>query len=202
MSSESTSSSSSADLDNTMVEPEPSLAPVIPSPQISSSQEVCKTEEFYPTDFSYPMAVCYEYLTLRDNWIGVLPCQWQSSYALRVPISPNYFQKALYGNKNEEKPQLAVMHSEEINLLCEKDQIEGATLFHKLIDLGPKVRSILESGRKSFEYSTDPIEERGRRYCQYLICIETCICEALNAFSAWMKGSVFISVGKFPLQCL
>lgn len=153
----------------------------------------------YPVDFTYPMAVCYEFLTLRDNWMGVLPCQW-TSVQFPIDIPGCYFTDRLYSTKsypNGQKPLLAILHSEEVDQQMPKDQMKGARKFAKLIKIGSKVRSMMKTAKEEFEMSNDPFEQRLDNYIQSQINVESAICDCLNEFASWLKRKVFISVGKY-----
>lgn len=178
-----------SDGDSTRVEESSAL--VIRS---SPAQKVLEDFTYYPKDFTYPMAICYEYLTLRDNWTGVLPCQWTALYA-KLIIPGHYYSKGLYNYIGGRKPALAVLHSEEVNQLTAKEQAKGAEMFRKLIELGPKVREAVFESKWAAENSKDTREERRGKFIKGMVEIETTTCETLGAFANWAKRIVFISLG-------
>lgn len=178
--------------------------------EISSPESTCElgpvcifesNDEEYPDDFTYPMAVIYEYLTFRDNWNGILPFQWVKLYA-KVPIAPNYF--ALDIRKDEllsrnQMQLLAIIYNKEADQMTLQEQARGGELIWNLVELGPRVRRMMAHGKWTFESSIEPLEVRITEYVQNLVRIETMICESLEAVQAWIKSVIFVSLSNYFL---
>lgn len=191
--------SSFSDHESTKVEEDICLTLAAQPSFLSSDADGRADEDLvtYQVDFTYPMAVCYEFLTLRDNWTGVLPCQWASvQFPTQVPGF--YFRDRLYSTKsyqNGQKPLLAILHSEEVSQQLPKDQAKGVKKFAKLMEIGSTVRSMMRSAKGKFEMSSDSFENRLNNFIHSQINVESAICDCLNEFATWLKRKVFISLG-------
>jgi len=162
----------------------------IQDPKHRNILDIDTLKEAYPSDFTFPMAVIYDYVNFRNNWQGVLPMSWK--HALDF-VPKMYFQT----NDDNSGQQLAVVVEEEATDI-------GLREFKKLLALGPSVRAALGSG--------DGLIFRSKRgacgdhYLERLVKAETIVYSSLRSFKEWllqvlpvrketnaMRGKVFVS---------
>jgi hypothetical protein len=147
-------------------------------------------KENYPSDFTFPMAVIYDYVNFRNNWQGVLPRSWKHALS---SVSKMYFR----ANDDSSRQQLAVVFEEEASDI-------GLSEFKKLLALGPSVRAALGSADGLIFRSKH--EACGDHYLERLVKAETIVYSSLRSFKEWLlqvvpadkgtnatRGKVFVS---------
>lgn len=148
-------------------------------------QEQSKLTEFEldPPEHEIYASISFlsKYLNSSEDWKGILPTQWSFLH--------QYYQIRRTLFSSETRPRLAIAYNDEVEGLRTKKIAQGQRVILNLLELGPKVRSIIEHCQQEMAKCCE-VDERRNRYAKGMLNAESAISKAAEAFKVWMISAL------------
>ena len=143
------------------------------------------TEEGYDqSDRERAMEVYHNYISNANNWEGILPYQWSN---LNQEICDSHIPQCYFASQEGGFSRLAIVYNEEMEQLSQRKQREGQRIMLSLLQLGSKIKAVIEQGNTQC-LEAQSVEEKTKKYFSFMGKAERMVRNVLEALKAWLTS--------------